>query len=342
MPEPPDKNTPATKTKTTGEVGKKVTPLEFEQPLAMLAQQIEALQKQLGTTGVNEELESDIARLNQQYDQMKKSIYRNLRGIDHLALARHMQRPYTRDYLERWDPNWIELHGDRQGVDDPAMVTGLAQIGEFKVVVVGTQKGRNIREKQICNFGMPQPEGYRKALRLFRHADKFGLPIINLIDTPGAYPGLTAEEHNQAEAIATNLRVLTGLGVPVIAIITGEGGSGGALAIGVANRILMLEHSVYSVISPEGCASILWRSADKVAEACSAMKMTAKEIKTLGVADEVISEPLGGAHHDYDFAAQKVSEAINKHLKELSKMSREELKQDRHDKFRRLGAFVEN
>lgn len=337
--ETPDKGA-AAKTKTTGEL-KKITPLEFEQPLSMLAQQIEALQKQLGSTGVNPELENDLERLTSQYDNMKRSLYRNLRGIDHLALARHMQRPYTRDYLERWDPAWIELHGDRQGVDDPAMVCGLAKIGEYKVVVVGTQKGRNIREKQICNFGMPQPEGYRKALRLFRHADKFGLPIINLIDTPGAYPGLTAEEHNQAEAIAVNLRELSGLGVPVISVVTGEGGSGGALAIGVANRILMLEHSVYSVISPEGCASILWRSADKVAEACSAMKMTAKEIKALGVADDVIPEPLGGAHHDYDFAAGKVAECINKHLKELAKMSRSELKQDRQAKFRRLGAFVE-
>ncbi len=319
---------------------RKVTPLEFEQPLAMLAQQIEALEKQLGD-GVNPELEKDLNRLNQQYDQLKRSLYGNLRGIDHLALARHTQRPYTRDYLERWDPNWIELHGDRKGSDDPAMVTGLIKLGNFKVAIVGTQKGRTIRDKQHCNFGMPQPEGYRKALRLFRHANKFALPIVNLIDTPGAYPGLTAEEHNQAEAIAVNLRELSGLTVPVISVITGEGGSGGALAIGVANRILMLEHSVYSVISPEGCASILWRSAERVAEACQAMKMTAREIKELGVADEVVPEPLGGAHHDYEFAAEKLAESIKRHLGELSKMSGQELKADRQRKFRALGAFVE-
>jgi acetyl-CoA carboxylase carboxyl transferase subunit alpha len=327
--------------KTPPREDKKVTPLEFERPLIQLAQQIEELEKQIGE-GMNVELERYLQQLNQQYDQLKRSLYSNLRGIDHLALARHGQRPYTRDYLERWDPHWVELHGDRQGSDDHAMVAGLVRMGDFKVLVCGTQKGRNIREKQTCNFGMPQPEGYRKALRLFRHADKFGLPIINLIDTPGAYPGLTAEEHNQAEAIAVNIRELSGLTVPVIACITGEGGSGGALAIGVANRILMMEHSVYSVISPEGCASILWRSAEKVAEACQAMKMTAKEIKELKVADEVVSEPLGGAHHDYDFAAKKLQEAIIRHLSELSKLSPRELREDRMNKFRRLGAFVES
>ncbi|MBX9685967.1 MAG: acetyl-CoA carboxylase carboxyltransferase subunit alpha [Candidatus Obscuribacterales bacterium] len=320
---------------------RKVTPLEFEQPLAMLAQQIEALEKQMGE-GVNPELEKDLNRLNQQYDQLKRSLYGNLRGIDHLALARHAQRPYTRDYFDRWDPQWVELHGDRQGCDDPAMVAGLISLKGYRFIGIGTQKGRSIRDKQHCNFGMPQPEGYRKALRLFRHADKFGLPVVNLIDTPGAYPGLHAEEHNQAEAIAVNLRELSGLKVPVIAVITGEGGSGGALAIGVANRILMLEHSVYSVISPEGCASILCRYADKVAESCAAMKMTAKEIRDLGVADEVVPEPLGGAHHDYEFAAEKLGEVLLKHLAELSKLSPPELKKDRHDKFRRLGAFLES
>lgn len=322
-------------------VDQKITPLEFEKPLALLAQQIELLEKQIGE-GAHPELENDLDRLNQQYDQLKRSLYSNLRGIDHLALARHPQRPYTRDYLGRWDSAWIEMHGDRKGVDDPAMVTGLLKMGDHKVVVCGTQKGRTIHEKKNCNFGMPQPEGYRKALRLFQHAEKFQLPIINLIDTPGAYPGLAAEEHNQAEAIAVNLRELSGLTVPVISVITGEGGSGGALAIGVANRILMLEHSVYSVISPEGCASILWRSADKVAEACTAMKMTAREIKQLGVADEVVTEPLGGAHHDADFAAEKLREALVRHLNELTKMSPKELRKDRQNKFRRLGAFVES
>jgi acetyl-CoA carboxylase carboxyl transferase subunit alpha len=317
---------------------KKPTPLEFEQPLTVLAQQIEALEKQVAD---NPELDKDVAKLNQQYNELKRSLYANLRPIDHLALARHPQRPYTRDYFDRFDPNWIELHGDRKGADDPAMVVGLLHVGEFKVVGIGTQKGRSLREKQQCNFGMPQPEGYRKALRMFKHAEKFNIPIVTFIDTPGAYPGLSAEEHNQSQAIALNLLELAGLNVPVISIVTGEGGSGGALAVGVANRILMLQHSVYSVISPEGCASILWRSNDKVSEACEAMKMTAKEIHELHVVDEVIPEPLGGAHHDYDFAAKKLKEAIISHLEELSKMSPTELREDRQSKFRLIGSFVE-
>lgn len=320
---------------------KKIVPLEFEQPLALLAQQIDALEKQVRETA-SSELEKDLARLNTQYDQLRRSLYSNLRGIDHLALARHPQRPYARDYFVRWDPDWIELHGDRKCADDAALVAGLVNLGgERKVVAVGTQKGRSIREKQNCNFGMPQPEGYRKALRMFHHAEKFRLPLVTLIDTPGAYPGLQAEEHNQAEAIAVNLMELSGLTVPVVAIVTGEGGSGGALAIGVANRILMLEHSVYSVISPEGCASILWRSADKVAEACQAMKMTAREIHALKVADEVVSEPLGGAHQEYDQAAGNLKDAILRHLRELSVLAPADLRKDRQRKFRKLGAFIE-
>lgn len=317
---------------------KKPIPLEFEQPLAVLAQQIEQLEKQLAD---HPELEKDVARLQEQYQSLRRSLYSKLRAIDHLAIARHPQRPYSRDYFGRWDANWVEMHGDRKGADDPAMVCGLVDLEDFKVVACGTQKGRSLRDKQLCNFGMPQPEGYRKALRLFKHAEKFGLPVVTLIDTPGAYPGMTAEEHNQAEAIAVNLQELAGLTVPVISVVTGEGGSGGALAIGVANRILMLEHAVYSVISPEGCASILWRSADKVAEACQAMKMTAREIREIGVVDEVIEEPLGGAHHDYDAAAKAARGAIIKHLTELAKMSREEVRADRQNKFRRIGAFVE-
>ncbi|HEY9788398.1 MAG TPA: acetyl-CoA carboxylase carboxyltransferase subunit alpha [Candidatus Obscuribacterales bacterium] len=317
---------------------KKPVPLEFEQPLELLAQQIDALEKQLAD---HPELDRDIERLQKQYDQLRRSLYSKLRAIDHLAIARHPQRPYTRDYFQRWDACWIELHGDRKGADDPALVCGLLHMGAMRVVAVGTQKGRSLRDKQQCNFGMPQPEGYRKALRLFHHAEKFRLPVVTLIDTPGAYPGMTAEEHNQAEAIAVNLLELSGLTVPVIAVVTGEGGSGGALAIGVANRILMLEHSVYSVISPEGCASILWRSADKVSEACQAMKMTAREIMQLGIVDGVIDEPLGGAHHDYDVAAENAKRAIIQQLEELSKHSAEEIRRDRQNKFRRIGAFAE-
>ncbi|CAN5174246.1 acetyl-CoA carboxylase carboxyltransferase subunit alpha [soil metagenome] len=317
-------------------VEKKPIPLEFEQPLAILAQNMEALEKQLSD---NPELEADLERMQEQYNSLKRSLYLNLRPIDHLAIARHPQRPYTRDYFSTWDPTWVELHGDRKGVDDGAMVGALLEIDGIKMVAVGTQKGRTLRDKQHCNFGMPQPEGYRKALRLFRHADKFHLPILCLIDTPGAYPGLSAEEHNQSQAIAENLMELAGVTVPVVAAVTGEGGSGGALAIGVANRILMLEHSVYSVITPEGCASILWRSNDKVSEACQAMKMTAKEILQLGVIDQVISEPLGGAHHDYLSAAENLKKAIVVQMTELMKFSPEQVRKDRQDKFRRFGSF---
>lgn len=315
---------------------RKPVPLEFEQPLLALATQIEAVEKQLAD---NPDIEEDLVRLHEQYELLRRSLYSKLRPIDHLAIARHPQRPYTRDYFERWDPDWLEMHGDRKGFDDAAMVAGLVDLAGFKLVAVGTQKGRSLRDKQACNFGMPQPEGYRKALRAFHHAEKFGLPVVTLIDTPGAYPGMTAEEHNQSEAIAVNLFELSGLTVPVVAVVTGEGGSGGALAIGVANRVLMLEHSVYSTISPEGCASILWRSADKVLEACQAMKMTAREIFKLGVADEVIEEPLGGAHHDYEITANNLRQALVRHLEDLSKLSPPQVRADRQNKFRKMGSI---
>ncbi len=318
---------------------KRPIPLEFEKPLELLRQQIERLKEQLSS---QPQLEGDVERLEDQYERLQKSLYTNLKPLDHLAIARHPHRPYTRDYFDRWDPQWIELHGDRKGRDDDAMVCGLLQLSDdVKVVAVGTQKGRSLRDKQQCNFGMPQPEGYRKALRLFKHAEKFGLPVVTLIDTPGAYPGLTAEEHNQAEAIAVNLLELAGLKVPVVSVVTGEGGSGGALAIGLANRVLMLEHSVYSVISPEGCASILWKTAEKAMEAAQAMRITAREILELGVIDGVIDEPLRGAHHDADTTAANAKAAILNQLKDLMKMSAEEVRNDRQAKFRAIGAFNE-
>lgn len=318
---------------------KRPIPLEFEKPLELLRQQIERLKEQLAS---QPQLEGDVERLEDQYERLQKSLYTNLKPLDHLAIARHPHRPYTRDYFDRWDPQWIEMHGDRKGRDDDAMVCGLLQLSDdVKVVAVGTQKGRSLRDKQQCNFGMPQPEGYRKALRLFKHAEKFGLPVVTLIDTPGAYPGLTAEEHNQAEAIAVNLLELAGLKVPVVSVVTGEGGSGGALAIGLANRVLMLEHSVYSVISPEGCASILWKTAEKAMEAAQAMRITAREILELGVIDGVIDEPLRGAHHDADTTAANAKAAILNQLKDLMKMSAEEVRKDRQAKFRAIGAFNE-
>ncbi len=316
----------------------KPVPLDFEQPLLALYQQIETLESQLHN---QPELEADVAHLRKQYEVLRRSIYSNLRAIDHLALARHAQRPYAQDYFDRFDDKWIELHGDRRMADDPAIVAGLVRVGPYKVVAIGTNKGRSLRQKQLCNFGMPQPEGYRKAMRLFEHAEKFRLPVVTLIDTPGAYPGMTAEEHNQAEAIARNLFVLASLSVPVIAVVTGEGGSGGALAIGVANRILMLEHSVYSVISPEGCASILWRSADKVAAACEAMKMTAQDLHKIGVADEVVDEPLGGAHHNYDLTAKNLKISIVRQLDNLTKLSPKQIKQNRLEKYRKIGSTSE-
>jgi acetyl-CoA carboxylase carboxyl transferase subunit alpha len=318
---------------------KRTIPLEFEKPLELLRQQIERLKEQLAN---QPELEGDVERLEDQYERLQKSLYSNLKPLDHLAIARHPHRPYTRDYFVRWDPDWVELHGDRKGLDDDAMVCGLLRLSDdVKVIAVGTQKGRSLRDKQQCNFGMPQPEGYRKALRLFKHAEKFGLPVVTLIDTPGAYPGLTAEEHNQAEAIAVNLLELAGLRVPVVSVVTGEGGSGGALAIGVANRVLMMEHSVYSVISPEGCASILWKTAEKAMEAAQAMRITAREILELGVIDGVIEEPLGGAHHNADVTAANAKAAIIEQLRELMKLSAEEVRKDRQAKFRAIGAFKE-
>lgn len=321
------------------EKDKRPIPLEFEKPLELLRQQIERLKEQLSN---QPELGGDVERLEDQYTRLQKSLYSNLKPLDHLAIARHPHRPYTRDYFDRWDRDWVELHGDRQGADDDAMVCGLLRLdNDMKVIAVGTQKGRSLRDKQQCNFGMPQPEGYRKALRVFKHADKFDLPVVTLIDTPGAYPGLTAEEHNQAEAIAVNLMELAGLHVPVVSVVTGEGGSGGALAIGVANRILMLEHSVYSVISPEGCASILWKTKDRAMEAAQAMRITAREILELGVIDGVIEEPLGGAHQNPDVTAATAKEVVVAQIRELKKLSAEDVRKDRQRKFRAIGAFKE-
>lgn len=315
---------------------KEVIALDFEKPLHALSKQIAELEQKTLING-NKKLLED---LKSEYEKAKSEIYKNITPFDRVKIARHPQRPYALDYINHISPTWVELHGDRAGKDDNAIIGGLMEFNGQAIMVVATQKGRNIKENQKRNFGMPSPEGYRKALRLFNHAEKFNFPILTFIDTPGAYPGLEAEAHNQSQAIALNLRELAGLKVPVISVVCGEGGSGGALAIGVTNRILMLENSVYSVISPEGCAAILWRTRDKSAEAANALKITAKDLLELGIADEVIPEPEGGAQYDTEETCKNVFLVIKKHLDELNKLSPEELKKDRQEKFRKMGSFI--
>jgi len=258
-----------------------------------------------------------------------------------LQVARHPQRPSTLDYFQTVTDGWLELRGDRCFGDDLALVGGLARIGDFNVVILGHQKGRDTKDNIKRNFGMPQPEGYRKALRLMEHANRFGLPIVTFIDTPGAYPGVQAEERGQGEALARNIRDMFSFGVPIICTVIGEGGSGGALAIGVGNRVLMLENAVYSVIAPESCSSILWRDTKHSEEAANALKITARDLKRLGIIDDIIPEPLGGAHRSPVATAHTLKATLIHYLKELSVLSPEELKAQRYEKFRRLGAFAE-
>lgn len=313
--------------------------LDFEKPLLALSKQITELEQKTSLQNGNKKIVND---LKTHYENVKNQIYTNLTPIERVKIARHPQRPYPIDYVQYISPTWYELHGDRTGKDDAAIVGGLIEIDGQTIMVIATQKGRNIKENQKRNFGMPSPEGYRKALRLFYHAEKFNFPVLTLIDTPGAYPGLEAEAHNQSHAIAMNLRELSGLKVPVISVITGEGGSGGALAIGVANKILMLENSVYSVISPEGCAAILWRTNEKSSEAANALKITAQDLYSLGVIDEIVSEPQGGAHYNPKETSENLLKSIKKYLSNLNKLTSEELKKDRQDKFRKFGVYINN
>jgi acetyl-CoA carboxylase carboxyl transferase subunit alpha len=284
---------------------------------------------------------SEIAELEEKKEKLKKEIYRSLTSWQKVMLARHPSRPYTLDYVKIICENFVELHGDRAFGDDPALVCGLATIDNKPVVVIGHQKGRTIQENIDRNFGMAHPEGYRKALRLMKMAEKFNRPIITFIDTAGAYPGIAAEERGQAEAIARNLREMSYLEVPVVSIIIGEGGSGGAIGIGVANKVAMLENAYYSVISPEGCAAILFRDASKSKEATEALKITAKDLLKNGVIDEIIKEPIGGAHVDAVETAMNIKRFINKSLLSLAKMSKQELADDRYAKFRKIGVFEE-
>ncbi|MDF1630136.1 MAG: acetyl-CoA carboxylase carboxyl transferase subunit alpha [Alcanivoracaceae bacterium] len=308
--------------------------LEFEQPIAELEAKIEELR--LVGNGSEVNISEEIRRLQDKSIGLTESIFKNLTSWQISQLARHPHRPYTLDYLRRVFTDFDELHGDRTFADDAAIVAGIARIDDRPVMVIGHQKGRSVKEKVRRNFGMPRPEGYRKALRLMEMAERFRLPIVTFIDTPGAFPGIDAEERGQSEAIARNLMVMSRLRVPIIATVVGEGGSGGALAIGVCDHLQMLQYSTYSVISPEGCASILWRSADKAPDAAEAMGLTAGRLHELGIVDEVLPEPLGGAHRDYDQIADRVRQSLLVQLDKLGSLAPDELVSRR---YKRLAGY---
>ncbi len=313
--------------------------LDFEKPLLELERQIDELQRlgherQLDVDGELQGLQSKLA-------ERQAEIYRNLTPIQRVLVARHPRRPYTLDYLSTIFTDFIELHGDRLYMDDPAIVGGWARLGGVSVMVIGHQKGRDTKENLKRNFGMPHPEGYRKALRMMKLAARFGAPVITLIDTPGAYPGLGAEERGQSEALARNILEMAALPTACVSVVIGEGGSGGALALGVADRVLMLENSVYSVISPEGCAAILWKDASQRERAAEALKITAKDLLELKVIDEIVAEPVGGAHVDPDAAGEALRDALIRHVTELRKVRPDKLVRRRAEKYAAMGAYSE-
>ncbi len=311
--------------------------LDFERDLVELQKQIDGLLRTAEEKGIDV---SDEARvLGRKLEVLREEIFQNLTPLEQVQVARHPRRPYTLDYVSRVFTDWIELCGDRSYRDDGAVVGGWARLNGDPVMVVGHQKGRDMKENLWRNFGSPHPEGYRKALRLMKLAEKFHRPVITFIDTPGAYPGVGAEERGQAEAIARNLREMARLRVPTISLVIGEGGSGGALALGVTNRILMLQHAIYSVISPEGCAAILWRTADEREKAARALKLTSYDLLKRGISDEVIPEPPGGAHSDWDEAARQVKSVLLKHFEELKRLDPEVLIRDRQAKFEAIGEW---
>jgi acetyl-CoA carboxylase carboxyl transferase subunit alpha len=312
--------------------------LDFERPVVELQRKIALLKAR---TRISPELSRAIRVLEERAAGLQQQIFSDLTPWQKVQLARHPGRPYTLDYLARIISDFHELHGDRNFADDAAMIAGLGFFQGIAVAVMGQQKGRKTKEKLARNMGMVKPEGYRKTMRIMNLAARFGRPVLCLLDTPGAFPGIDAEERGQAEAVAKSLEVMAGLPVPIISVVIGEGGSGGALAIGVADRVLMLENAVYSVISPEGCASILFRSDARKAEAAAAMKVTAPEIMRLGVIDEIIPEAPGGAHRDFDLTARNLSAAIRRHLEQLMPLPPQRLKEQRYEKYRRMGVFVE-
>ena len=313
-------------------------PLDFEKPIFELERRLEDLKAHSDEHDVD--LDSAIKVIETKLRETRRQIYGDLTAWQRVQIARHVQRPFALDYLERCFANWIELHGDRRFADDKAMPSGLAMLGPQRCVVIAHQKGRNTKENVMRNFGCAHPEGYRKALRLMRLGEKFGMPVISLIDTPGAFPGIGSEERHISEAIAVNLREMMRLRVPIVAAVIGEGGSGGALGIGVADRVLILENAYYSVISPEACSAILWRDRRHAAEAAEALKLTAQDLLKLDVVDEIVPEPEGGAHRDCDSTAESLGKALRRNLRQISEIPIDELLKKRYEKFRRLGSFT--
>ena len=314
-------------------------PLDFERPIFDLERRLEDLKNHSDKHDVD--LDPAIRELEAKLRETRRRIYGNLTAWQRVQIARHTQRPFALDYIDRCFANWVELHGDRRFADDKAMPCGLAIFGGRRCVVITHQKGRNTKENVMRNFGCAHPEGYRKALRLMRLGEKFGMPVISLIDTPGAFPGIGSEERHISEAIAVNLREMMTLRVPIVAAVIGEGGSGGALGIGVADRVLILENAYYSVISPEACSAILWRDRRHAAEAAEALKLTAQDLFKLEIVDEIIAEPEGGAHRDYDSIAANLSKALRGAVQQVSQLPVAELLEKRYQKFRRLGVFSE-
>ena len=311
--------------------------LDFERDIVEIQEQIDKLLDLADRRGID--VSDEVTVLRSKLQDLKEKTYANLSPMEQVQVARHPQRPYTLDYVTRVFTDWVELHGDRGYRDDEAIVGGWARLGGRSVMIIGQQKGRDMKENLRRNFGMPHPEGYRKALRLMQQAEKFGRPVISFIDTPGAYPGLGSEERGIGEAIAFNLREMSRLKVPIVSAVIGEGMSGGALGIGVTDRILMLEHSIYSVISPEGCAAILWRSAEHKEKAANALKLTAKDLHTIGVCDEIVPEPCGGAHEDWDAAADSLQEALDRTVSELERLTVKKLLAQRWAKYEAIGAW---
>ena len=314
--------------------------LDFERDIVEIQAQIDKLLDLAERRDID--VSNEVSVLRDKLQELKVRTYANLTPMEQVQVARHPQRPYTLDYISRIFRDWVELHGDRGYRDDEAIVGGWARLGDRSVMIIGQQKGRDMKENLRRNFGMPHPEGYRKALRLLKQAEKFGRPVISFIDTPGAYPGLGSEERGIGEAIAFNLREMSRLTVPIVSIVIGEGMSGGALGIGVTDRILMLEHAIYSVISPEGCAAILWRSAEHKEKAAKALKLTAKDLHEMGICDEIVPEPPGGAHEDWDMTAKALEEALERTLPALEKLSISKLQAQRWAKYGAIGAWRED